>query len=121
MPTFSHVVRLASTIEASASGAPIAESDEKYEDLKGGDHEPIKVHVKKVHHHSSSGGGHGGGGDENGDVDVELWRACVGPLVTLPHVGDVVYYIPQGHPSVLIGFQLATDASLLLFGNILLA
>ncbi|KAK9161450.1 hypothetical protein Syun_007791 [Stephania yunnanensis] len=35
--------------------------------------------------------------DGNGDVDVELWRACAGPLVTVPHVGDVVYYFPQGH------------------------
>ncbi|KAK9137016.1 hypothetical protein Sjap_007610 [Stephania japonica] len=35
--------------------------------------------------------------DGNGDVDVELWRACAGPLVTIPHVGDVVYYFPQGH------------------------
>lgn len=27
----------------------------------------------------------------------ELWRLCAGPLVNLPHVGDVVYYFPQGH------------------------
>ncbi|KAK9094182.1 hypothetical protein Scep_025651 [Stephania cephalantha] len=35
--------------------------------------------------------------DENGDVDVELSGACAGPLVTVPHVGDVVYYFPQCH------------------------
>ncbi|KAK9094260.1 hypothetical protein Scep_025729 [Stephania cephalantha] len=29
--------------------------------------------------------------------DVELCRACVDPLVTIPHVGVVAYYFPQGH------------------------
>ncbi|KAJ1286925.1 hypothetical protein BS78_03G390100 [Paspalum vaginatum] len=27
----------------------------------------------------------------------ELWRACAGPLVTVPSVGDLVFYFPQGH------------------------
>ncbi|XP_044978250.1 auxin response factor 4-like [Hordeum vulgare subsp. vulgare] len=27
----------------------------------------------------------------------ELWHACAGPLVTVPRVGDMVYYFPQGH------------------------
>ncbi|XWS18033.1 hypothetical protein CRYUN_Cryun32bG0007500 [Craigia yunnanensis] len=27
----------------------------------------------------------------------ELWRACAGPLVTLPREGERVYYFPQGH------------------------
>jgi hypothetical protein len=27
----------------------------------------------------------------------ELWRACAGPLVTVPRPGDLVYYFPQGH------------------------
>ncbi|PPD76235.1 hypothetical protein GOBAR_DD26832 [Gossypium barbadense] len=27
----------------------------------------------------------------------ELWHACAGPLVTLPRVGERVYYFPQGH------------------------
>jgi hypothetical protein len=27
----------------------------------------------------------------------ELWRACAGPLVTVPRVGDLVFYFPQGH------------------------
>ncbi|CAI7781994.1 unnamed protein product, partial [Closterium sp. NIES-54] len=29
--------------------------------------------------------------------DVELWHACAGPLVTLPAVGSVVVYFPEGH------------------------
>lgn len=35
-----------------------------------------------------------------GGVDglfVELWRACAGPLVTVPAVGERVFYLPQGH------------------------
>ena len=27
----------------------------------------------------------------------ELWRACAGPLVTIPSVGEKVFYFPQGH------------------------
>lgn len=34
------------------------------------------------------------GGD---DLYEELWRACAGPLVEVPRVGDRVYYFPQGH------------------------
>ncbi|KAG8389895.1 hypothetical protein BUALT_Bualt01G0026500 [Buddleja alternifolia] len=30
-------------------------------------------------------------------IDSELWHACAGPLVTLPQVGSLVYYFPQGH------------------------
>ncbi|XP_051124427.1 auxin response factor 5 [Andrographis paniculata] len=30
-------------------------------------------------------------------INSELWHACAGPLVTLPHVGSLVYYFPQGH------------------------
>lgn len=28
---------------------------------------------------------------------TELWRACAGPLVTVPREGELVYYFPQGH------------------------
>ncbi|XP_073301801.1 auxin response factor 9-like [Primulina huaijiensis] len=28
---------------------------------------------------------------------VELWKACAGPLVDVPNVGEKVYYFPQGH------------------------
>ncbi|KAG9140270.1 hypothetical protein Leryth_014713 [Lithospermum erythrorhizon] len=30
-------------------------------------------------------------------INSELWHACAGPLVTLPQVGSLVYYYPQGH------------------------
>nr|XP_043617893.1 auxin response factor 5-like [Erigeron canadensis] len=30
-------------------------------------------------------------------IHSELWHACAGPLVTLPQVGSLVYYFPQGH------------------------
>ncbi|KAK9112991.1 hypothetical protein Scep_020510 [Stephania cephalantha] len=30
-------------------------------------------------------------------INSELWHACAGPLVTLPQVGGLVYYFPQGH------------------------
>ncbi|KAK3223785.1 hypothetical protein Dsin_010810 [Dipteronia sinensis] len=42
----------------------------------------------------SSGGEGVGGGDS---LYRELWRACAGPLVTVPRRGDIVYYFPQGH------------------------
>lgn len=31
------------------------------------------------------------------DLYAELWRACAGPLVQLPYVGERVLYFPQGH------------------------
>ncbi|GMH29773.1 hypothetical protein Nepgr_031616 [Nepenthes gracilis] len=31
------------------------------------------------------------------ELYVELWRACAGPLVEIPRVGERVYYFPQGH------------------------
>jgi hypothetical protein len=27
----------------------------------------------------------------------ELWRACAGPLVDVPRLGDLIVYFPQGH------------------------
>ncbi|KAG5613449.1 hypothetical protein H5410_024730 [Solanum commersonii] len=38
---------------------------------------------------------HTGGGRKH--ISSELWHACAGPLVTLPQVGSLVYYFPQGH------------------------
>nr|CAD1843494.1 unnamed protein product [Ananas comosus var. bracteatus] len=35
-----------------------------------------------------------GGGEE---LFEELWRACAGPLVEVPRVGERVFYFPQGH------------------------
>ncbi|CAN6467774.1 unnamed protein product [Victoria cruziana] len=55
------------------------------------------------------GSGSGCGGDRReGSTDgsyrssddflySELWHACAGPLVSMPKVGDLVYYFPQGH------------------------
>ncbi|KAM7496706.1 hypothetical protein LguiA_021120 [Lonicera macranthoides] len=30
-------------------------------------------------------------------INMELWYACAGPLITLPKKGNVVVYFPQGH------------------------
>ncbi|KAE8690341.1 Auxin response factor 5 [Hibiscus syriacus] len=30
-------------------------------------------------------------------INSELWHACAGPLASLPQVGSLVYYFPQGH------------------------
>ncbi|KAI3757298.1 hypothetical protein L6452_04832 [Arctium lappa] len=30
-------------------------------------------------------------------INSELWHACAGPLISLPQVGSLVYYFPQGH------------------------
>lgn len=40
-----------------------------------------------------------GGGKVDADMALykELWRACAGPLVTVPREGELVYYFPQGH------------------------
>ncbi|OVA04374.1 AUX/IAA protein [Macleaya cordata] len=35
--------------------------------------------------------------DERDGIYGELWRACAGPLVNIPHVGEKVFYFPQGH------------------------
>ncbi|KAL4394635.1 auxin response factor 9 [Arachis hypogaea] len=35
-----------------------------------------------------------GGGDE---LYSQLWKACAGPLVDVPRVGERVFYFPQGH------------------------
>ncbi|BAF28351.1 auxin response factor 23 isoform 1 [Oryza sativa Japonica Group] len=43
------------------------------------------------------GGGGGGGGGGEDALFTELWSACAGPLVTVPRVGEKVFYFPQGH------------------------
>ncbi|KAK3139778.1 hypothetical protein QOZ80_5AG0390060 [Eleusine coracana subsp. coracana] len=46
------------------------------------------------------GGGAGGGGGGGAGKDalfVELWRACAGPLASVPPLGAKVFYFPQGH------------------------
>ncbi|KAJ8500377.1 hypothetical protein OPV22_010929 [Ensete ventricosum] len=40
------------------------------------------------------------GNPEEGEkkrIDSELWHACAGPLISLPPVGSLVVYFPQGH------------------------
>ncbi|KAI3864047.1 hypothetical protein MKW98_031639 [Papaver atlanticum] len=34
---------------------------------------------------------------EKDELYTVLWHACAGPLVNIPHVGDRVFYLPQGH------------------------
>lgn len=34
---------------------------------------------------------------DEGLLYEELWRACAGPLVEVPKIGERVYYFPQGH------------------------
>ncbi|KAG9153382.1 hypothetical protein Leryth_017285 [Lithospermum erythrorhizon] len=36
-------------------------------------------------------------GVTNDALYKELWHACAGPLVTVPHEEERVYYFPQGH------------------------
>lgn len=35
--------------------------------------------------------------DSKDALYTELWLACAGPLVTIPRVGEKVFYFPQGH------------------------
>eukprot|EP00262_Sarcandra_glabra_P018507 TRINITY_DN6668_c0_g2_i1.p1 TRINITY_DN6668_c0_g2~~TRINITY_DN6668_c0_g2_i1.p1 ORF type:complete len:165 (+),score=15.65 TRINITY_DN6668_c0_g2_i1:126-620(+) len=35
--------------------------------------------------------------DSDNDLYTELWHACAGPLVTVPRLGERVFYFPQGH------------------------
>ncbi|XP_052175555.1 LOW QUALITY PROTEIN: auxin response factor 2A-like [Diospyros lotus] len=39
----------------------------------------------------------GGQVDSEKVLYAELWRACAGPLVTVPREGERVFYFPQGH------------------------
>lgn len=39
---------------------------------------------------------------------TELWRACAGPLVTVPRERELVYYFPQGHIEQ-VGFRFLTQ------------
>ncbi|GFZ03943.1 auxin response factor 2 [Actinidia rufa] len=41
----------------------------------------------------------GGAGEVDPETALytELWRACAGPLVTVPGGGERVFYFPQGH------------------------
>ncbi|KAK1409904.1 hypothetical protein QVD17_36433 [Tagetes erecta] len=40
----------------------------------------------------------GNGGDcASSSIHTQHWHACAGPLTTLPNIGNVVVYFPQGH------------------------
>ncbi|XP_073010284.1 auxin response factor 19-like isoform X1 [Typha latifolia] len=47
--------------------------------------------------HPSAGVAESGCEGEKKTINSELWHACAGPLVTLPPVGSLVVYFPQGH------------------------
>nr|XP_010917437.3 auxin response factor 16 isoform X1 [Elaeis guineensis] len=48
---------------------------------------------------------------ERKSINSELWHACAGPLVSLPPVGSLVVYFPQGHSEqVAASMQKVTDS-----------
>ncbi|KAJ8750838.1 hypothetical protein K2173_016019 [Erythroxylum novogranatense] len=50
------------------------------------------------------------GEGERKAINSELWHACAGPLVSLPPVGSLVVYFPQGHSEqVAASMQKETD------------
>ncbi|KAF4357484.1 hypothetical protein F8388_002382 [Cannabis sativa] len=50
------------------------------------------------------------GEGERKNINSELWHACAGPLVSLPPVGSLVVYFPQGHSEqVAASMQKETD------------
>ncbi|KAK7265469.1 hypothetical protein RJT34_33089 [Clitoria ternatea] len=50
------------------------------------------------------------GEGERKTINSELWHACAGPLVSLPPVGSLVVYFPQGHSEqVAASMQKETD------------
>ncbi|GJN18975.1 hypothetical protein PR202_gb06198 [Eleusine coracana subsp. coracana] len=46
---------------------------------------------------ASAGGGSCEGERKAPPINTDLWYACAGPLVSLPPVGSLVVYFPQGH------------------------
>ncbi|KAJ0514830.1 putative DNA-binding pseudobarrel domain superfamily [Helianthus annuus] len=59
-------------------------------------------------------------------INSELWHACAGPLVTLPQVGSLVYYFPQGHSEqpkrhlLTMGWSMFVGAKRLKAGDVVL-
>lgn len=57
---------------------------------------------------------------ERKTINSELWHACAGPLVSLPPVGSLVVYFPQGHSEqvwwCLIAYTLILEHDYFLFG-----
>ncbi|MCO5575345.1 hypothetical protein L7F22_029145 [Adiantum nelumboides] len=56
-------------------------------------------HIRHTVQASSSAPNEAGNGqnDSRGKYYEELWQACAGPLVSIPKLGQLVMYIPQGH------------------------
>ncbi|CAN0906394.1 Auxin response factor 5 [Linum grandiflorum] len=46
--------------------------------------------LKEIQDHSAAAG-------SRKAINSELWYACAGPLASLPQIGSLVYYFPQGH------------------------
>ncbi|KAK1391194.1 Auxin response factor [Heracleum sosnowskyi] len=66
------------------------EEKAKSADFINGAHSILQdIKVLKAMHQDHSG--------HKKQISSELWHACAGPLVTLPKVGSLVYYFPQGH------------------------
>ncbi|OVA19271.1 AUX/IAA protein [Macleaya cordata] len=56
---------------------------------------------------------------ERKSINSELWHACAGPLVTLPPVGSLVVYFPQGHSEqVAASMQKDVDAHIPNYPNL---
>ncbi|KAF8659730.1 hypothetical protein HU200_058190 [Digitaria exilis] len=53
----------------------------------------------------------GGGGGGKDALFVELWKACAGPVSSVPPLGEKVYYFPQGHIEQASTNQLAEQQS----------
>ncbi|XP_026458268.1 auxin response factor 19-like [Papaver somniferum] len=59
------------------------------------------------------------GGEKKKKINSELWHACAGPLVTLPPVGSLVVYFPQGHSEqVAASMQKDADAHIPNYPNL---
>ncbi|KAL6576372.1 Auxin response factor 2A [Orobanche hederae] len=62
-----------------------------------------EVSIKGFKDNSDHNPGEEKGNSSGGKVDAEtalyteLWRACAGPLVMVPHENEFVFYFPQGH------------------------
>ncbi|PIM99923.1 hypothetical protein CDL12_27575 [Handroanthus impetiginosus] len=59
----------------------------------------IKGYNDTNEYNSGPGKGNSGAGkvDDETALYTELWRACAGPLVTVPRENELVFYFPQGH------------------------
>lgn len=55
----------------------------------------------------------------NADLAIyrELWRACAGPLVTVPRENELVFYFPQGHIEQVCYYFFAVLSNFIIFCN----